>query len=440
MILRSLLVFSAVLSGVIAVSGALPFAPDIVVASDGSGDFRSVHAAVQSIPVTNCERRIILVKDGTYTEKVRVDAPFVTIVGESRAGTRLEFAQAATAWDAHRDEIGRAVLNLSATASDFVLQNLTVRNTQGEIGPHAFTVFGLADRTVITDCDIFSSGADTLSLWRGRGEGDAGGRYYHARLKVTGSVDFICPRGWCYLVDSEIIQVNPGATAAVWHDGSRSRDQKFTLRNCRFDGPPDWYLARWHHDAQFYFVDCAFSAAMRDQAPYRVIYPLNGGTPTEADKKKNADNDRSNVFGYRVYYANCHRTGGDYAWHRDNLSAAPGAPQPGDLTPRWTFAGSWNPERTDTPRVIAARFAADEVEIDFSESVTVKGQPKLVFPDGGTGAYVAGSGTPTLKFRRPAASGKTATIDLSRGVIVATEAGASLRLAPLNGHELKLTR
>ena len=38
---------------------ALP--PDITVAADGSGDFKSVHAAVQSIPRDNRERRIILV-------------------------------------------------------------------------------------------------------------------------------------------------------------------------------------------------------------------------------------------------------------------------------------------------------------------------------------------------------------------------------------------
>ena len=31
-------------------------------------------------------------------------------------------------------------------------------------------------------------------------------------------------------------------------------------------------------------------------------------------------------WGRRVYYFNCHRKGGDYAWHANNLSQAPGNP------------------------------------------------------------------------------------------------------------------
>ena len=88
----------------------------------------------RSIPRTNRERRLIVVKDGTYTEKVRVDAPFITLRGESRTGTRLEFAQARTE---SRDDRGVGVLNLGATANDFVLENLTVKNTHGVLGVHA---------------------------------------------------------------------------------------------------------------------------------------------------------------------------------------------------------------------------------------------------------------------------------------------------------------
>jgi pectin methylesterase-like acyl-CoA thioesterase len=35
----------------------------------------------------------VLVKDGLYKEKVRVDAPCVMLSGQSRAGTRIEFPQ-----------------------------------------------------------------------------------------------------------------------------------------------------------------------------------------------------------------------------------------------------------------------------------------------------------------------------------------------------------
>src|SRR5206468_10389078 len=105
-------------------------APDLTVAADGSGDFKTIQGAIASIPRDNRERRIVFVKDGVYREKVRVDASFVTLRGESRAGTRLEFSQGMTEYrGAQRDNLGQAVLNLNG--DDFVLENFTVQNTHG---------------------------------------------------------------------------------------------------------------------------------------------------------------------------------------------------------------------------------------------------------------------------------------------------------------------
>lgn len=423
----------------------LPIKPDIVVAADGSGNFKTIHDAVQSIPRDNRERRVILVKDGVYPERVRVDAACITLRGESRTGVRLEFSRPNSA---PRDSLGVAVLNLAPTAHDFVLENFTVKNTHGVLGVHAFAIHGLADRTVIVDCDVLSQGNDTLSLWRGRaedaatvaaaapGEGSTalkdGGRYYHARLTVIGSVDFICPRGWCYIVDSKITQVNPGAEAAMWHDGSNIADKKFVLRSCTFDGPPNWYLARRHHDGHFYFIDCSFSQAMRDQPPYRVIYPLKGGTPTPADIERNKNYDRTNVFGDRNYFANSHRAGGDYAWHRDNLNNAPGAPKREQITAAWTFAGTWDPERTEGPKVKSVAWRDGALEVAFSEPVTVKGSPRLAVRGGGFAAYTSGSGSSRLRFETPQKMpAEAARIDANGGTIIASEAYATLRVADL---------
>jgi pectinesterase len=425
----------------------LPFPPDLMVAADGSGDFTTVHAAVQSIPKNNRERRVIFVKNGTYRERVRVDAACLTIRGEDRTGTRLEFAHPASA---PIDDLGRSVLELSASANDFVLENLTVENTHGVIGQHAFAILGRADRVVLQDCDILSLGNDTLALWRGRPEDAAevaaalsgadssvardGGRYYHARVRVHGSVDFICPRGWCFMTDSVVTQVNPKATAAMWHDGRNNPEKKFVMRNCRFDGPPDWYLARHHHDAQFFFIECTFSATMRDKPPYRVVYPLNGGTPSEADIANNKRYDLTNLYGERAYFQASRRAGGNYAWHRDNLADAPGSPKSEQVTAKWTFGGTWDPERTDAPVITALRVREQAIELELSEAVTVKGSPRIALTGGKSADYQSGSGTKFLSFAAPAA-GKgigVTKLDLNDGAIVATEAGSSLRLANPN--------
>lgn len=415
-------------------------AADIVVAKDGSGQFTSVHAAVQSVSKDNRERKIILVKNGLYTERLRVDAPYVTLRGETRSGVRIEFD-----WPdegSRGDPLGQAILNISASAHDFVAENLTVQNTVSATGPHAFAVMGRADRTVIQDCDLYSLGADTLALWRtgksgaeaGRSEGPGatpltqnGGRYYHARLRVAGAVDFVCPRGWCYMTDSVILQVNPIVDAAIWHY-STAPEHKFVLTKTLFDGPPGFYLGRKHVDAAFYLIDCTFSDRMRDAPIYRVIYPLGGRPVTEADIQKNRDLDKQNVLGDRAYYQNARRTAGLYSWMRNNLATAPGAPKASDITAKWTFGGTWDPERA-APSVTAVKLTTDAVELTFSELVTVKGAPYLALRGGGKSVYLGGSGTNTLRFTR--GSGAPGALDFSAGVIIASEAAAAIQTASL---------
>jgi pectinesterase len=408
-------------------SGTYALAPDIVVAKDGSGQFSSIQAALASIPVNNRERKVILVRNGFYDEAVRVDAPYVTLRGESRLGARLQANRPA---NETKDEIGQGVLNIAATAHDFVLEHMTVHNTVTVAGPHAFAVLGRADRTIIQDADLLSLGADTLALWRSeKSKAEAGlsqapgatplspdgGRYYHTGLRITGAVDFVCPRGWCFMANSEIVQIYPRAEAAVWHEGKGNADKKFVMKGCAFDGPPNFYLGRHHRDARFYFIDCAFSERMRDKPTYQVIYPLDGGAPSPADIERNKVAAAETQWGERRYFHNSHRAGGDYAWMTDNLGKA----QASKIDAAWTFAGSWDPERTDGPRVISVAEQSGVTLLAFDSLVTVKGAPRLVSANGQAGRYVEGSGTNVLVFE---VVGKPARLDFAQGAVIGTEA------------------
>lgn len=393
--------------------------PDITVAADGSGNFKTVQAAMESIPRDNRRRIVVFVKDGVYREKIRIDAARVTLRGQSRENTRIEYPQLNDDFTRNPDPLGRAVLNVNG--DDFVLENLTVANTAGIVGPHSFTIYGKGDRSVLLDCDLLSEGADTVSLWLGDR-----GRYYHARCRFRGSVDFVCPRGWCYVADSTFFETK--ATAALWHDGSKNRDMKFVLRSCRLDGVEGWYLGRHHVDAQFYLLDCVFSPSMIDKPLARHVYA--------DDPARNAELDKSNLWGERSYYHNCHREGGDYAWHKDNLASAPGAPTPEQITAAWTFAGAigatgkWDPERFSGPTIRSVRRTDDRIEVVFSEEVTAKGAPRLALRSGGWATYASGSGTDTLVFIASAGqSGAVASVDLGNGAILASEAAATLRPA-----------
>ena len=51
---------------------------DVIVAQDGSGDFRAIQPALDAIPKDNASNRIILVRNGIYREKLYVTASHVS--------------------------------------------------------------------------------------------------------------------------------------------------------------------------------------------------------------------------------------------------------------------------------------------------------------------------------------------------------------------------
>src|SRR3954467_6401012 len=110
-----------------ATSSPAALKPDLVVAQDGSGNFTSVQAAVDSLPKDNAERMIIFIRNGTYREHLRIERSFVTLLGEDRLKTRLEWEINDRRNDpnANADGKGTASFNLN-NASDVVIDNLTI--------------------------------------------------------------------------------------------------------------------------------------------------------------------------------------------------------------------------------------------------------------------------------------------------------------------------
>jgi pectinesterase len=196
---------------------------------------------------------------------------------------------------------------------------------------------------------------------------------------------------------------------------------------------PGFVLARHHADAQFYFLDCTFSKNMIDRPPKRVIYPIGNDKPSDTDAKRNADNDKKNLWGERAYFFNCHRDDGDFDWFKDNLSAAPGSPKVENITAAWTFAGKWDPENRLGPHITRIEAKGDSIEVTFNESVTAKGKPQLTLKNGQTAVYVSGSGGEKLVFKtKDSNSGEVQAMGISAGAIIASQAAATIRVADLS--------
>ncbi len=302
-----------------------PERADLIVAADGSGGYRSIQPALDAVPRDNTSTKVILVRNGTYHEKLFIRSSHVALVGEDWDRTRIEFAELRKNWrKTHPDDWGAAVVNIGDDVTDVFIGNLTVSNNYGAIHgdtDHQFAIRsgGIATRITLVHAKVLASGGDTLSLWN-----TGNGMYYHADCDFEGWVDYVCPRGWCYITNSRFFGHSP--TASIWHDGSRNRDQRFVIRRSIFGGIPGFALGRNNRDGQFFLLDNQFSATMADRPIYRP------------------SSDDSYQWPARAYYANNRRAAGNFAWFADNLPQAEGQPLSRQITPAWTFQGRWDPE------------------------------------------------------------------------------------------------
>ena len=347
----------------------------IIVDQNGTGDFKSITAAIQSLPMFNYQRTVIFIKNGSYNEKIKIDQDYVTLKGEDREKTILHYSQLRTDWQANKDSIGPGVINLYG--DDFILENMTVENTQPKVGPHAFTIYGFGTRTILINCNLLSKGGDTVSLWDYKT-----GMYYHANCTFVGAVDFVCPRGWCFIRDSKFYEVSQ--TAAIWHAGGDDITQKFVIRNSTFDGVKGFELGRHHYESQFYLIDCTFSDSMSDKSIYRVAYQ---------DQSKN----RPFNWGERYYYYNCKGITKNYEWHKDNLSKAKEVKRVESITPFWTFDGKWDPEGKAGPKILNYVINDNSVLLFFNEKISIIGDPVLKSASGRILKYSSGAGSSTIQ-------------------------------------------
>ncbi|MGE5860060.1 MAG: pectinesterase family protein [Ignavibacteria bacterium] len=384
-------------------------AHQIVVAKDGSGDFISITHALQSLPMFNYQRIEIFIKNGIYVEKLRIDQDYITLRGESREKTVIQYYQPRENWMRKKDSIGPAVVNIFA--DDIILADLTIENIQPDINTHAFAVYGTGTRVIIAGCNILSRGGDTVALWSYKS-----GMYYHSDCYFKGAVDFICPRGWCYIKNSNFYEVKK--SASIWHAGGFDMHQKLVIENSSFDGVENFQLGRHHYEAQFFLISCKFTNNMADHPIYRVTY-----SDTSLNRPFN--------WGERYYFYNCSREGENFSWFKNNLSEAEAA----EISALWTFDGKWDPESGKGPELFNYKIENNDLILFFREIITVMDNPVIKSASGKTFFYHSGGGSNTIRFvcESPFAKNDIAGLKIINfGKLIGTIASVDEREAVLN--------
>jgi pectinesterase len=258
---------------------ALPLpAAEIVVARDGSGNFTSVQAAVDSVPADNTKSVTIHIKPGVYTENITVpkEKPFLTMRGDDAARTVLTF---------HNSAANSGGTSKSASvyiwAADFTAENLTFENSFG-VGSQAVALYVNADRATFRKCRLLGW-QDTLYA--------NGGRQLYQDCYIEGHVDFIFGNATALFEDCQIHSKGQGYVTAQ----SRLVDTPSTgyvFRHCRLTGANTGagvYLGRpWRPYARVVYIDCWLGEHIR---------------PAGWDNWRNAENEKT------AWFAEYHSTG-----------------------------------------------------------------------------------------------------------------------------------
>ncbi|WVZ18134.1 hypothetical protein V8G54_005456 [Vigna mungo] len=183
--------------------------PDVVVAADGSGNFRTVSAAVAAAPESSSKRYVIRIKAGVYRENVDVPKKKTNIMflGDGRTNTIIT---------ASRNVVDGSTTFNSATVAvvgeRFLARDITFQNTAGPSKHQAVALRVGADLSAFYRCD-FLAYQDTLYVHSNR--------QFFIGCYVAGSVDFIFGNSAAVIQNSDIHarRPNPGQKNMVTAQG-----------------------------------------------------------------------------------------------------------------------------------------------------------------------------------------------------------------------------
>jgi pectin methylesterase-like acyl-CoA thioesterase len=173
----------------------------ITVARDGSGQFTTVQAAVNSIASGSSAHVRIDVKAGTYTEKLTIASRTnLCLVGAGATSTILSYGDSNAAVGSTS---GSASVHISA--NDFSAANLTVQNTYGS-GSQAVALRTTGQRQQFLNCR-FVGYQDTLYTHSGS--------QYFRDCYVQGNTDYVFGGATAVLQNCEVRNVEGGSATTA---------------------------------------------------------------------------------------------------------------------------------------------------------------------------------------------------------------------------------
>lgn len=212
----------------------------IVVDQHGKGQFKSVQAAVDSVPIKNQQWVYIHISPGIYYEKVTIpyNKPYIAFQGGGRSNTIIS-------WKDRASSFGTAnSATFSANAPSFIARGVGFRNaapppSPGAYGGQAVAVLLNGDMMAFYDCGFYGA-QDTLF--------DYQGRHYFKNCYIQGSIDFIFGHGQSFFKGCQLVvtaqsgYISGSITAQNRNDPHDAGG--FVFLSCSIMGTGDVYLGR----------------------------------------------------------------------------------------------------------------------------------------------------------------------------------------------------
>ena len=258
----------------------------VIVARDGSGDARSIQEAVDRIAAANESDRRILVKPGTYQERVIIHSDRIHILGEDAESTIITALGCAKDPDENGQEKGTFLsYTVMVAGNDVTLENLTIRNDAGDgrkVG-QAVALYTAGDRGRFLRCRLIAH-QDTLfcgplmpkvaqdmlpyqsSVECVPSVGDCPltyGREYFEQCYIRGDVDFIFGPYRCWFERCTLFMNCRGG----WYTAANTPEEQpygFVFHRCELTGECEegaaWLGRPWRKYARTVFLQCDMDA------------------------------------------------------------------------------------------------------------------------------------------------------------------------------------
>ena len=260
----------------------------IHISLDGTGDFTSIQAALDSLPADNTEPQTLYIHNGVYKERITLKVPYVTFLGEDPEKTILTYDLYAKMImeDGSKRGTFRSYSFLIDT-HDFTARNITFENSSGEgsaVG-QALAMYADGDRLFFDSCR-FLGGQDTLFTgplppkeievngFIGPKQHDPriNGRHYYKNCYIEGDIDFIFGSATAYFENCTLFskytgkEISSYVTAASTPEG---QEYGYVMNQCQFlsNCPKgNAYLGRpWREFAKTVLINCYIDEHIRPE-------------------------------------------------------------------------------------------------------------------------------------------------------------------------------